>query len=57
MLKKIICIVILCLAFLTPAHAQQSLTLGGGNLSPNSDKNDESLSNGWGLVAAMDHRF
>jgi len=57
MLKKIICIVVLWLAFLTPAHAQQSLILGGGSLSPSSDKNDESLSNGWGLIAAMDHKF
>ena len=57
MLKKIICIVVLWLAFLTPVHAQQSLILGGGQLSPSSDKKNEKLDDGWHLLAAVDHRF
>ena len=59
MIKKIICFVIMLCILLIPAYvySQQSLILGGGSLSPNSDKNDENLDDGWMLLAAVDHRF
>jgi hypothetical protein len=57
MLKKIICIVVLWLAFLSPAYAQQSLVLGGGGVSPHTEDSDTTLDDGWSLFAAVDHRF
>ncbi len=53
MWKKIICIVALCLTLTVPAFAQ-SLSLGGGLLSPHSEDDDYSLDNGYSIVAMVD---
>jgi opacity protein-like surface antigen len=53
MLKKIICYVALFLTLTVPAFAQ-SLSIGGGLLSPHSEEDDYTLDGGYSIVAMAD---